>query len=153
MDTVGIFENLNIKDKDTAAWEILIMLLGAFLLGYLLRALVCRAKCSTKNAAMSTSTAAPVAAAAATPRTVKPDDLTIVEGIGPKINELLQNGGIRTFADLANATPARLKTILIEAGPRYKMHDPKTWPKQASLADEGRMDELEALKDRLSGGR
>ena len=84
---------------------------------------------------------------------VKPDDLKKIEGIGPKIAELMANGGIPTFADMAAASPERLKEILTEAGSRYQMHDPTTWPDQAKLAAEGKWDELETLQDNLKGGK
>jgi|GEM_PF-6191476 len=70
--------------------------------------------------------AAPVAAAP----TGKPDDLTKIEGIGPKIAGLMVDGGIRTFSDMANASVDRLKAILDAAGPRYQMHNPGSWPQQ-----------------------
>ncbi len=103
--------------------------------------------------------AAPVAKATekkvAAPKaaTVKADDLTIVEGIGPKIAELLQKAGIVSFADLAKAKPAAIKTILDAAGKRYQMHDPATWPKQAELARDGKQAELAKLQDELKGGK
>ncbi len=81
------------------------------------------------------------------------DDLKKIEGIGPKIAELLQQAGIRTFADLANTSPDRIREILEAAGNRYKMHDPSTWPQQARLAAEGKWDELKALQDQLHGGK
>ncbi len=81
------------------------------------------------------------------------DDLTAIEGIGPKISELLQQAGIRTFADLAASTPERIREILTAAGNRYKVHDPTTWPQQAKLAAEGKWDELKALQDQLHGGK
>jgi predicted flap endonuclease-1-like 5' DNA nuclease len=93
-------------------------------------------------------TEAPKAAAPA-----KTDDLTIVEGIGPKIAELLQNAGIKTFADLAKAKPAAIKSILEAAGKRYQMHDPATWPKQATLARDGKQAELAKLQNELKGGK
>lgn len=81
------------------------------------------------------------------------DDLTIVEGIGPKIAELLNNAGIVTFADLAKAKPAAIKKVLEAAGKRYQMHDPATWPKQATLARDGKSAELAALQAELKGGK
>lgn len=95
--------------------------------------------------------AAPKAAAPAT--SAKPDKLTKIEGIGPKIAEHLAAGGIITFADLAGAPVSRLKEILEAAGPRYKMHIPDTWPQQAQLAADGKWDELQVLQDKLDGGR
>ncbi len=81
------------------------------------------------------------------------DDLTKVEGIGPKIAELLQAAGINTYADLAAADAERLKGILSEAGSRYAAHDPGTWPEQAALAAAGDWDALKKLQDELDGGR
>jgi molybdopterin-containing oxidoreductase family membrane subunit len=83
----------------------------------------------------------------------KPDDLKKIEGIGPKISELLIAGGIPTFSKLANTDPAVIKEILTNAGNRYKMHDPTSWPEQAALAAAGKWDELKDLQDRLDGGR
>ncbi len=84
---------------------------------------------------------------------VAKDDLKLVEGIGPKIEELLHNAGIKTWEELAATDPEKIKAILDEAGPNYRIHDPATWPKQAGLAAEGKWEELEALMDELSGGR
>ncbi len=81
------------------------------------------------------------------------DDLKKIEGIGPKISELLQNGGIKTFAQLADAEVGKLKEILEAAGSRYKMHDPTTWPQQSALAAAGKWDELKVLQDELQGGK
>ncbi len=81
------------------------------------------------------------------------DDLKIVEGIGPKIADLLINAGIVTFADLAATSAERVKEILSEAGPRYAIHDPSTWAEQAGLARDGQWDELKALQDKLNGGK
>lgn len=81
------------------------------------------------------------------------DDLTLIEGIGPKIAELLNAAGIVTFADLAKAKPAAIKTTLEAAGKRYQMHDPATWPKQATLARDGKMAELKKLQAELKGGK
>lgn len=83
----------------------------------------------------------------------KLDDLKIVEGVGPKIETLLKEGGISTWAELAEASTDRLKEILDAAGPRYQIHDPSTWPAQAKLAAEGKWDELKAYQDELTGGR
>ncbi|HHH41147.1 MAG TPA: DUF4332 domain-containing protein [Chloroflexi bacterium] len=81
-----------------------------------------------------------------------PDDLTRIEGIGPKISRLLQEAGIMTFAQLAETDVERLREILAEAG-LTALADPGTWPEQARLAAEGKWDELEALQGELKGGR
>lgn len=81
------------------------------------------------------------------------DDYKKIEGVGPKIAELLHNAGLATFADLAGADVEKLKGILTEAGPRYTMHNPSTWPQQAGLAAAGKWDELKVLQDELDGGK
>ncbi|MBD2754598.1 50S ribosomal protein L17 [Spirosoma validum] len=81
------------------------------------------------------------------------DDLTKIEGIGPKIAELLNNAGITTFAELADAQDETIQQALAEAGPRFNLHDATTWNEQASLARDGKLDELKELQDRLKGGK
>lgn len=86
-------------------------------------------------------------------KAAKGDDLKKIEGIGPKIAELLIEGGISTFAQLAEAPVERVQEILDAAGPRYRIHDPSTWGKQAELAAAGKWDELKAWQDELNGGK
>ena len=85
--------------------------------------------------------------------TKKTDNLKKIEGIGPKIAELLAKAGIKTFADLSATKKSTLKGILKDAGSRYKMHDPTTWPSQAKLAAKGKWAKLEALQAQLKGGK
>ncbi len=87
-------------------------------------------------------------------KTKKPvaDDLTKVEGIGPKISEVFKKAGIRTFADLADKTEDDLKTILSEAGSRYASKNPASWPKQAKMAAEGKWEELKEWQDNAKAG-
>ncbi|WP_156308162.1 50S ribosomal protein L17 [Sphingobacterium endophyticum] len=81
------------------------------------------------------------------------DDLTIVEGIGPKIAEVLATAGIATYADLAKTDAEKVKEILTEAGSNYNTADPTTWAEQAQLAADGKFEELEKLKAELDGGK
>ncbi len=81
------------------------------------------------------------------------DDLKLIEGIGPKIEMMLNEGGFLTFASLAEAPVERVQAILDAGGPRYRIHNPATWAKQAALAAAGKMDELKALQDNLNGGK
>jgi len=81
------------------------------------------------------------------------EDLTKIEGIGPKIAKLLEAEGIITFAALGKATGKKLKAILEVAGPKFQLHDPASWPKQAKLAAAGKWDELAALQDKLIAGK
>lgn len=82
----------------------------------------------------------------------KGDNLKMVEGVGPKIEGLLHEAGIVTFKDLSETSVERIQEILDEAGPRYKTHNPGTWPKQAEMAAEGKWDELKEWQDSLNGG-
>lgn len=86
-------------------------------------------------------------------KSFKPDDLKLVEGIGPKIEGLLKNAGIDTWADLAGTSVERIKEILAAAGDRYRLADPTTWPRQAELAANGQWAELKEYQDYLDGGR
>lgn len=83
----------------------------------------------------------------------KKDDLTKVEGIGPKIQKIFNKAGITSFDDLGESTPTKLRKILLEEGPRYKMHDPKTWPRQAKYAATGKWKKLQDFQDSLKGGK
>lgn len=80
-----------------------------------------------------------------------PDDLTIIEGIGPKIAQILNSAGITTFSQLAATDVSRLNEILDQA--HLAMSDPGSWPEQARLAAAGDQASLQALQDRLKGGR
>jgi predicted flap endonuclease-1-like 5' DNA nuclease len=82
-----------------------------------------------------------------------PDDLRVIEGVGPKIAQIFQAAGIGTFAQIAAMTPAAIQPLLDEAGPNFRIADPQTWPEQAALAAANRWAELKALQDELIGGR
>lgn len=79
------------------------------------------------------------------------DDLTLIEGIGPKIQSVLQEAGLKTYAQIAEHLPEEIMDILHEGDIRLAVAD--TWPEQAKLAAEGKLEELEALKEKLMGGR
>ena len=81
------------------------------------------------------------------------DDLTVIEGIGPKIQMLLNQYGIFSYRHLAEADVVRLKEILSTAGPQLAMHDPGTWPSQASLAANDQWDTLKSVQGFLKGGK
>lgn len=83
----------------------------------------------------------------------KKDDLKVIEGVGPKIESLLNDIGVFSYASLSETNYEVLRKMLDEAGPKFKMHDPSTWPKQAKLASEGKWEELKFLQDSLDGGR
>ena len=80
-----------------------------------------------------------------------PDDLTMIEGIGPKISALLRAAGITTFAKLAATETSQIQQILTAGS--IRLADPGTWAEQARLAASGDHDGLQAIQDRLKGGR
>jgi large subunit ribosomal protein L21 len=88
-----------------------------------------------------------------TTKAPKKQDITLIEGIGPKLKEILTEAGFGTFETMAEAKAEELKSVLEAAGARYKMFDPTTWPAQATLAATGKWDELKKLQDELDGGR
>jgi len=81
----------------------------------------------------------------------KPDDLTILEGVGPKIQKMLNAAGIFTFAQLAGTSVEKLKKVMEDAN--LRIADPTSWPEQARLAAAGDMAALKAYQDTLKGGR
>lgn len=81
------------------------------------------------------------------------DDLKAIEGIGPKIEELLHNAGIKTWKSLSETSEETIQGILKAAGPRYALAVPGTWPKQAEMAAAGQWDELQAYQDFLNAGK
>lgn len=129
--------------------QIVLCLLLAALLGYLIGWALRAVACQRKIAQLEAEWKARAAGAAK----AQLDDLKRIEGIGPKIEKLMNAAGIHTWADLGKADAGRLKEILARAGERYKMHDPTTWPEQAKLAAAGRWKELDDLQERLLGGR
>jgi predicted flap endonuclease-1-like 5' DNA nuclease len=86
-------------------------------------------------------------------RTVKENDLKVIEGIGPKIQHLFHNYNIKTWKSLANCSVEKCQYILDKAGEAYRIHNPKTWPKQARMAYEGKWQELRQWQDKLDAGR
>ncbi len=98
------------------------------------------------------ATPAATPAATSTDATAK-DDLKKVEGVGPKIEQLMNEAGILTFAQMAAAGPDKMKEILAAAGTRFNRHDPTTWGDQAKMAAEGKWDELKKWQDEMDGGK
>lgn len=82
----------------------------------------------------------------------KADDLIIIEGIGPKIAQVLAANGITTFAQLAKTEPAAIQDMLKKASGRFGLAKPETWAQQAELAAAGNWDALKKLQDELHGG-
>ena len=87
------------------------------------------------------------------PAPITPDDLKVVEGIGPAIEKLLNESGILTYAQLSGTPPNSIRLILEKGGSRFQVHDPETWPKQAELAASDKWAELKQWQDTLDAGR
>jgi predicted flap endonuclease-1-like 5' DNA nuclease len=81
------------------------------------------------------------------------DDLKLIEGIGPKIEQLFNDAGIVTFEQLAAMPVEKMQAILTAAGPRYSIHDPKTWARQGQMAADGKWEELKSWQQVLDGGK
>lgn len=82
---------------------------------------------------------------------VTPDDLTRLEGIGPKVARVLNEAGVTTFAALASANAMELQKSLSTAG--LQMMNAEGWIEQAALAAKGDWSGLEKLQSELKGGR
>ena len=79
------------------------------------------------------------------------DNLVSLEGIGPKVAQLLAGIGITSFAGLAEADLGKLRETLDGAG--YKYMEPAGWVDQAKLAAKGDTEGLKKLQETLKGGR
>lgn len=58
-------------------------------------------------------------------------DLKTINGIGPKLEEILKQAGITSVNDLLTTSVKKVEAILEAAGPRYKSFSPKEWKIQA----------------------
>ncbi len=81
------------------------------------------------------------------------DDLQVIEGIGPKIEDILNMNGIYTWQELSQTPVDNIKVMLERSGKQFQMHEPKTWPEQAHMAYTGQWDELKAYQDFLHKGK
>ena len=79
------------------------------------------------------------------------DDLTKLEGVGPKVAKILAEAGYASYADLAKADAAEVDKVL-DAN-KLQMLDSAGWIDQAKLAAAGDMEGLAKLQDELKGGR
>lgn len=119
--------------------EIIICLIIAFILGFIFGWLL-RGFYSKKDLQKSNKPA-------------QPKELQKVEGIGPQIANILINNGIMDLEDLSNTSVGKLERILENAGSKYNIADPSTWPEQAALGAKGDWEAMKKLQDKLRGGR
>ncbi len=179
----GLFSASESYGKSDAVFEIILMLLVAFILGYLLRYFLSKSSSTTANCddwahkcellqnqlngkqneinklqaaledCQKSHDKLQFAATSKPKKPAKKDDLKIVEGIGPKIEQLLFEAEIYTWDDLSKTEVSMLQAILDKAGPNYKVHNPESWPFQAKLALENKWDELKKWQDEHKAGR
>jgi len=84
---------------------------------------------------------------------IKPDNLQIIEGVGPKMESVLKENGINTLAALGSKSSTDIQAILDKYGDKYKIIDSKTWVSQAKLAGEGKFAELIDYQKKLDTGK
>jgi len=180
----GLFSTADSYGRSNAMIEIILMLLVAFILGYLLRYFIQKSgtdnnrdynELSHKYALLENQLSvnknelnklqndlndcqknkdnALLALQSQKKKPVQKDDLKIVEGIGPKIEQLLYEAEIYSWDDLSKAEIKTIQMVLDQAGPNYKVHNPESWPFQAKLALEEKWDELKKWQDEHKGGR
>lgn len=65
------------------------------------------------------------------PKAEASDDLTKLTGVGPKLAEILAEGGFATYASIAAASVEDIQKVLEAAGSRYASKDPQPWIEEA----------------------
>ena len=120
------------------------------------------ARAGRRQSGVAVAEAAPVAAAVAAPAKVKAsskkksdgDDLTKIEGLGPKSAQALTAAGVTTFAQIAALSAEALEDIVkVKGGVRVLDGQTKTWPKQAQFLVDGDEAGFKKYTDHLVGGR
>lgn len=86
------------------------------------------------------------------PSSDEPDDLKIIEGIGPKTEQALFAENITKFAQVAAMTPQELEDIVKNKHGVRIVGNTSTWPRQARIAAAGDRAALDELKKRVRKG-
>jgi len=153
---------LNPLDLPNAWWQHLLMLVVSGIIGYIIASRNGKGviseleerlawldgdleKCRTSLMIVTT----PVVKVAK----VTSDDFKIIEGVGPQIEKILYTAGVQTYGQLSVLSPQKISEILIASNPRFQMHDPGTWPRQAALAAAGNWQKLKEWQEVLDGGK
>ncbi len=74
------------------------------------------------------------------PKTDVKNDLKVIKGIGPKLEESLNKIGFTAYEQLAKITLKDLRVLLSDGGVNHKMYDLSGWKAQAKLAAKGDME-------------
>jgi predicted flap endonuclease-1-like 5' DNA nuclease len=80
------------------------------------------------------------------------DDLTRIEGVGPKYRDALIDAGIQTFDQLAKTSEDELVAI-VKAAKMRRAASMATWAEQAGYAARDDWEGLDKLQSDLKGGR
>lgn len=64
-------------------------------------------------------------------KNVAKNDLKVIDGIGPKMEAVLNSAGVKSFKDLATSNVDQLKAALLKADNRYRLMDPSPWVQAA----------------------
>ncbi len=103
------------------------------------------------DAALNAERPAPPAGAASAPAALERDNLLVIEGLGPKSQEVLYAAGITTYRAIAESSPEALANLIRGAGLRLVRTE--TWPQQAGLLAAGDQTGFQAFRESLRGGR
>ena len=87
-----------------------------------------------------------------TPTEAVPDDLKVIEGIGPRMEAALVAAGVDNFAKLAQVSEDEIRAAIHAAGMRFAPSVP-TWAQQAAFAARGDWAGLKAYQETLRSGR
>ena len=66
---------------------------------------------------------------------------------------MIHDAGIVTYATFGKTDVETIQQILSDAGPRYSLAKPGTWPAQADMAASNKWEELKTWQDELDGGK
>lgn len=88
---------------------------------------------STKKASTKATTAVKNTAVKVTSK-IDSTNLTLINGVGPKMEALLKKEGYPTLESISKATVADLKKVLDRADARYRLLNPESWVKDAKKA-------------------
>jgi len=81
------------------------------------------------------------------------DKLQIFEGLGPKMEQFLNQLNVFTWDQLARQDANFLKEKLEALDPKYRILEPESWPKQAALARDRQWQKLIDYQKELSAGK
>lgn len=95
---------------------------------------------------------APVAETPAPAVEATPDDLTKIEGIGPKTSAALIAAGISSFETLSTSSMADIQKVLDKEANLSHL-DPTTWAAQSKMASNEEWEALQKWQDELDGGK